>query len=315
MNIKKIEKKLSQLLPVEFRSTKGIPSLKHCIGVERILGTYMPDILIESLGVRNPKHIEPLIYLVTLLRSYIVLDDFIRDTPSIDSSVRNIITIGVDNIEKECKILITTLGSDSSIFDDYLKTVEYTYLNFEKIETKEAIINKCLLIFLVFKLPIYTNKHEVAHLEDGLKRLLFSLQLMDDIVDIEEDQVSNINHNIYTSGLSSTEIDKVISSRFFILIHSIKTYESTLNVLLESKSKTLAAQIKKSLAYIKEKKGRYGLENKNAISPSIEQWSPNFTLSIRDKFISEIGRTKSFCISDFSAESVHSGGAINVNSS
>jgi hypothetical protein len=246
----KLIEELGNLLPKQLVDYKSFPSLEHCIGTNRILGTKTPLILEESLGILNKNYFSLLIRLSSLLRSYVVIDDYVKDTPNLSNNIVKLTSIGLNNIKNVCQKLILKSNGNSNLFSEYIEIADKEFSTFNTSQPYQSVINKCILFFLIFRLPIYKKIKDVIYVENKLKELLFSLQLMDDIVDIEEDYNSNCNHNIFTSGLNSNDIEKIKVARLPLLLLAQTTYLNTLESLAEINSNTLKLAITSSKDYI-----------------------------------------------------------------
>lgn len=304
-----LEARLSNLLKKELGDWVLFPSLCHCIGTDRILGTKAPYILREALGLVRENDFRQMQELVSLLRSYVVIDDFLRDTCDIPSRYVEEIHASLEKIQERSEELILRLRGDKSLFEKHKKVAQSAYDSFGEMPISKSVINKCILFYLVFQLPIFLRINDVQEIDYKLRSLLFGLQLMDDIVDIEEDRASPTNHNIYASSLSEENYNIVIDGRWFLLDQAERTFRRILNDCKSIGSSLLKRSIDETIAYLdKKREGRSDTASEMEAAEIVD-WNPNYCVSYLKRLNKTRIPTDCFNISDYRAEVVHSGGA------
>lgn len=212
-----IVSKLFSLTPSR-KKISNLPNLEHCIGKDRLLGEYYGQALSESLHLMNMNHFKNLNELCVLLRSFIVLDDYLKDKQYSLANEDYIIT-WLRNIKSRINELINELGGHFSLWGKYFKEYEQAYNFFNPSDCFNYTHRKCSFVFLPFELPIFiANEEHKSIIINFIKYFLFSLQLIDDFKDMEEDIISHKNHNLYLSKLTKPYSKKIIIIKSILLM-------------------------------------------------------------------------------------------------
>jgi hypothetical protein len=250
------ENYLVSLIPNSFPiSISGfvVPNIHHCIGSGKLLGTKYAKAILEECGCNDLIGEKTLEHLCCLMRSYIVLDDFIKDS-HLSSREADTIQVVLLNIESKSKHLIHNLCDDSAhLWDKYLKLYESAYINFDKRNPFRSIINKCSFAFLPFELKLIQHVERSHHTKEVIEYYLFALQLLDDFHDIEEDQHAPQNHNLF---LLNVPIDRQLSMYslrhiFAIPLLNYVDYEIS-NIITKLSGQILKEHIEKSLLWLRK---------------------------------------------------------------
>jgi len=227
---------LLQTIPVQLSSSLdnfSVPSIDHCAGTGKLLGEFYGKALCEGFCIEDLKVRKILSELSVLMRAFIVLDDYIKDHIS-KNPAKEVIEKWLLNIKAEAISLIEDLGDDGEIlWDRYFALYEDSYYNYFKRNAYKSTLMKCSFLFLPFDLSI-CRKYECqsTKMKKAVGYYLFSLQLLDDFHDMEEDLISPKNHNLFTSSLSSEYQRKLLSGKS-CLVKSLMSYiESNLRTVI-----------------------------------------------------------------------------------
>ncbi len=253
MNIqhKKLLELQTESIPHTINSIK-VPSIYHCAGTNKLIGQYYGQAIFENIGI-NDEHAERIISeLSILLRSYIVLDDFIKDN-DINENDAAPLTCWIENIKEHSLELISSLSSQGREIWEACKSIyDNAYNNFNQLNIYESIIHKCMLIYIPFSLDIVSSKNNSNKTYSFMKDYLFALQMLDDFKDMEEDLIAPKNHNIYLTGLSDRNHMLSIIERKHIIAPSIlKFIKNNFQIISQSiNSKIILKFLNENIAWL-----------------------------------------------------------------
>ena len=255
MNI--FETKLQQLTTPEIRKAllnNSIPSISHCVGTGKLLGEYGGKALCQVCDIRDKKITESISLIAVFLRSFIVLDDFIRDNGLNISNIKNL-QIWLDNIKKEIIRLLSMLTNDPvGLWTKYFSIYEKSYHHFDKDNLYQSILEKCFLMFLPFELEPLQRSRKNEVLRKSMAYYLFSLQLIDDFHDMEEDLLSPKNHNLFLVSVSSEYYQDIINGKSALINAVLDYIEKNLKSLKNLNNDIINDFFSHSLSWIQKRK-------------------------------------------------------------
>jgi hypothetical protein len=194
-----------------------VPTLKHCLGQSRLLGQFYALSINELLPLKDQKLFVTFHELCIFLRSYVVVDDFQRDSASLCDAENRSIEAWLKNIEQQVKNRLVALESPPEIFDLHMQRMIAAYTNPTNYSDYDLIQEKCGLIYVPLSLRIIGGESfQKESFKKAVGDYLFLLQLVDDFVDIEEDEMSPQNHNVYSRKLRTEEVVKLLKNRALI---------------------------------------------------------------------------------------------------
>ena len=215
---------VASLAPSHVRRPSGAPSISHCVGVGRLLGEFYGHALSEALGLKEPTLQSTLSTLSVLMRAYIVLDDYMKDSTLSKNDTRYI-SNWTERIADRCRAMIDKFNGPEMLWESYISRYEVAFVNQESLSAYTLVLSKCSFLFLPFDLPIYNaSTTQTIAIRHFIEHYLFSLQLLDDFADMEEDTVAPVNTNILMRHLTDTCAGRLISRRYHLvpsLIHYI----------------------------------------------------------------------------------------------
>lgn len=203
----------------EYASVVGVPKIQHCIGERRLLGQYFALSIAQSSNVIDLHKFNLLHQLSLLLRSYVVIDDFLRDRITnvlISNNERQLLGNISRHIESWCK----ELDIKVEVFNEALLNVNRSYDNHDYLSDFDLVIGKCSLVFLPGK--IIQQDDVRRRVQAWFEKFLFLLQLADDYCDLEEDQISGVRHNVYTRKLVGADIGKVMNYKSVLGVNLLR---------------------------------------------------------------------------------------------
>lgn len=286
-----------------------IPSINHCVGSNRLLGEFFATSINEELILREEFEFESFNTLCMLLRSYVVLDDFLKDSWFKENSKLFIfVSEWLDNISKQINTILFSLNSPGNIFNKYLDLSNYAYNNFSEIKLYDAITNKCIFVTLVFELDIYKNKHLINNLISFLNNYLFCLQLIDDFRDIEEDFYSPNNNNLFVTGFNINQYQFVFKNRHILLFPLLQFVIDKLKTFDKCESQIINKTLTNTIDFIKTLQNKHlHLKNDLIFSTGLHNWDNNILIKLMHKNSLSI-LNDNILFDLISAESVHSAG-------
>jgi hypothetical protein len=195
----------------------SMPSLDHCVGKGKLIGSLYGKSIMEECIILDETHSDDLTVLSCLLRSYIVLDDYLKDS-SVPISQERDIRFALKAIRDQSLEIVRRSDSDPiALWSKYSLVYESTFKYFDPERIYQSIINKCYLAFLPFDLSFVRITDRCNDVRAFMMDYLFCLQLLDDFQDMEEDLCSSNNHNIFLQNLSHLEAEHIIRSRALII--------------------------------------------------------------------------------------------------
>jgi len=208
------------MINIKLPNIKGIPNISHCIGEKKLLGENYGNALSEIFDISDNYIISKISDLSILMRSFVVLDDFVRDNLYSYDNKYKTIKENIIVIEKKIiSILKTVLPQGESVWRKYLKIYNDTYLNYFSYSPFYATINKCNMILIPFEIISYLKPNkDISKIKKVITYYLFGLQLLDDFKDMDEDITSKNNHNLFVSGLALNNCRLLIRNRSYILL-------------------------------------------------------------------------------------------------
>lgn len=227
-----------------------LPSVEHCIGTQRFLGELGGQAITEVYSIENSEEAIALSKLAVCLRSFVVLDDFLVDTrPS--QAVSNSVHGWLNNIKDEIFDLIRLLGDNPEpLWGNHFDIYEQAFANFDREKLFESILRKCFLTFLPFELSLLRHSPNNDLFRRYVEYYLFSLQLMDDFHDMEEDMDSPHNHNLFLVSVSAASRKCVIDAKPLMVRSLIEYANHNLQSLHGLKSEIVQASLQNSLTWL-----------------------------------------------------------------
>lgn len=291
-----------------FSSLNNIDKItpNHCVGTNKLLGQDYSKIFFENDIQKNNTQFESFHELCILMRSFIVIDDFIKDenyTGIYYDELRNLIL----DIEKRCIHLIISLGETVRLWNKYKKIYETTNKKFQQNNLFESVSDKCSFLFLPFEMKIISNNGFSDDFKHFVKYFLFSLQLLDDFKDIEEDITHIKCHNLFLRNLNNGEKEWLLNNKQSLAIplllyiyKNIITLKDNLN-----KSKILIAYYNNSIQWFTNiLKGNLTNNHINIFHDHFEDYC--FSHKEIKKLINEKYNCSSIDYNMISAENMHS---------
>jgi hypothetical protein len=250
------EKYLVPLIPNSFPiriREFDIPNIHHCIGTGKLLGTKYAKAILEECKCNDIIYETSLEHLCCLMRSYIVLDDFIKDS-NLSSREAYPIQVVLLNIESQSKHLIHNLSDNAAcLWAKYLKLYESAYVDFDKRNPFRSIINKCSFAFLPFELKLFHQLERSHYVKEVIEYYLFALQLLDDFHDIEEDQHAPKNHNLFLLNVPINRQLSIYGLRHLLALPLLNYIDYELsNIITKLSGQILKEHIGKSLLWLKK---------------------------------------------------------------
>lgn len=226
MNAENFQYLLSSLAPGPTPRHFNLPAMAHCIGTQRLLGEYYGQALSEAIDERNESLRGKLSDLCVLMRSYVVLDDYIKDGSRLKEE-KDYIEQWNREIALHCQVLIESLGGYQKLWFEFSERYENAFQNYNEENPYKATLDKCCFLFLPIELPIFVRqKRDVQPFVKFVEYFLFSLQLLDDFKDIEEDIAGPSNQNLLIRDPHILEEVAVSRLRYLLvrpLLHYIRT--------------------------------------------------------------------------------------------
>lgn len=261
----------------------------QCTGAGRFLGALHCAALVELLRLRFAQDYYPLAALCQSLRAYVVLDDYLRDVRKAHVQKSVVARTEVELVKARSSIAHL---DDPKILEIALRRVNACYVHSDKMRPFELVRDKLTLAYIPSSLAIFVDPHEVqATLRTHVvPRYLFTLQLLDDFVDMEED-CNNLNHNIFLFRIPREAQRRVIASRPLLLrglLSLVRREHEALNELMQEKiplrqyePSILGRTLVGGIGWCKEREARYSqlpfVELSGA--PDLAAWSGEEAMS------------------------------------
>lgn len=215
---------IKALFPSSFNRIEEFPSLSQCVGTKRLWSYRLGEAFWKDSGKIISKL--PLENIAFLSRSYLVIDDFLKDE-NIDDRLYEIGSLWLKNIGTIIKREIIKAGGDPDEFDQQLRICENAFNERKLLIPENAIknaINKCEIFFNPYKLKSIALKNEVRDKRiEFLENFFTVCQILDDFCDIEEDLNKEQNHNLFMTYLSQNYHNRVLPIRKIIAPSLLKS--------------------------------------------------------------------------------------------
>jgi len=201
-----------------------LPSYNHCIGRGKLLGEYFGTSLCEELGIKSLYIKDIISHSAIALRMYIVLDDYCKDSRL---NINSILSYNEKLLEYVMSTLYQIDNNIEQKLIQYHELYKQSYLKCTNIGLFDSVMRKCMMIFLFYDIE-YIN--EYGSLEDNkyfIEDYLFSLQLLDDFCDIEED-IINDNENIFFKSNIFECVNDISKYKYILVRHMLMIIYETL---------------------------------------------------------------------------------------
>ncbi len=210
---------LSIDLPIYLRK-HGLPSIEHCCGKNKLLGEFYGLAISEACGILDYEVTKTLTEISILMRAYVVLDDFIKDH-KLAINTYKLVQALLAKLQDIVISMLETIGEDGyTIWNKYLNIYENAFTDYLSATPYIATIHKCFFLFLPFDLAVVRHARKSSnHLKTGVSDFLFSLQLLDDFHDMEEDLQAPRNQNLFTVRVSPEKRTSVIEGKSALAGH------------------------------------------------------------------------------------------------
>jgi len=206
-----------KLLPIISQLPLSAPTFEHCVGLRRFLGGSYPDFLSEwaSLSVESLMF-ECLGHLSMTLRSLLVLDDYCRDSGGgLDQRLDHVL-LELRSLASESIEMVVSRDVAVSLLDECERNIEHTYneLAIGTVPSLSTVHGKCDYVHLPAQIiALVDNNFDLQGFRRFLRTYFFSLQLIDDFCDMEEDYNSALNHNLFLWHIEPSLAQQIISNR------------------------------------------------------------------------------------------------------
>lgn len=230
-----------------------IPSISHCVGTDKLIGQYYGEAICYDYRLEE-SYVEKLSLVSCLLRSYIVLDDFLKDN-RINNHISLLIQKWLENIRNEINESLLIINKKTHyLWNKYIKIYEDSYNNFNANDLYTSIINKCGLIFIIFEIEEISIDQKSRMNKKIMQDFLFCLQLLDDFQDMEEDLISPKNHNIFLSPNPVHYYELIYSNRYLIHNPLFNLIIKNLSKYLDYENPIIFKYISNSINWLKDRK-------------------------------------------------------------
>lgn len=279
-----------------------IPSIYHCVGTDKLLGQFYGLAICKGCGIKDEQTITILTNLSMLFRAYIVLDDFVKDK-AISGKRKDLIAQWLLNIEKNILLLSGYLEPKrgEKLWSEFLDKYNNAYYNFNKKNIFSSIIDKCALIFIPFEFDLLKNCDKATSVKHIMEYYLFSLQLIDDFQDIEEDQKATKNHNLFLLNVSESNYKKVSNLKSQFLNPLLDFIKRNIEKLDFSENDVILRFFLSSLNWIEEKRIQDTICN--------IEFTQNFnTFDFNDSMVNKLEDNQpnyAYCLDCIRAENMH----------
>jgi hypothetical protein len=299
---------VDSLCPIQ-RDTLIAPSLKHCVGEGKLLGEHFGRAIAELFGFGHEDELaNHLSKLGVLMRSFVVLDDYLKDSIVIGSN-REYINKWIGNIELLIIQTLESIGGKGELWFKYKKKSDHAFYHFNKKKPYNSVIWKCGFIFLPLELPfINKRKERVEETKKLLSDFLFTLQLLDDFKDMEEDIISSVNHNLYLSNVRKSEAAHVVQKKHLLINPILKNIQVVLGNLTSSyrNSEIVLFHLEHANQWVRKKQKEYSdINSPLKITSPYREWEFSLkTAKLIEKTDTVYG-IEAVNIQDISAEAIH----------
>jgi hypothetical protein len=206
---------------------KSLPTIAHCLGKSRLLGQFYAAAIVELLQLKPEIHVEIFHELCILLRTYVVIDDFLRDRASTEAAQKASLAKWLANLKLQIEGRLKIFNFAELNFEQYLADIDSAYEQADGLSDMQLVAEKCKLVFLPLSKEFFTSSEKsVTDVRKTIGEYLFLLQLVDDFADIEEDALSSINHNTFSRKIEPDKVNTVIHSREILVLPLLQHVET-----------------------------------------------------------------------------------------
>ena len=248
-----LERHLWSLAPDDIQNGLGrgiLPSTAQCAGSGRLLGTAGGQAICEVCGIRSDDAARALSTLAVCLRAYIVLDDFLKDN-RVEDRVASATWTWLSSLQEEVFRVVTYLGDDPApLWYEHLATHEDAFASFDSDRPYRSALRKCFLMFIPFEMKILKESPSGAVFRTYVEHYLFSLQLLDDFHDMEEDARAPRNQNLFLVSASDEHHARIMSFRPLIICSLLSYIRQDLQGLRGLNSRTVLGSFENSLEWL-----------------------------------------------------------------
>lgn len=210
----------ANILPIVRPLGPPAPSYAHCIGLDRFLGGCFHNYISEWAVVPlEPQCIDSIAHLSVTLRAMLVLDDFRRDTAIPQQLASDCIQAHHQlrriAIRSTCAVVGSSRAAQAMIDEsDCVIENAYSALDNGQPPTMSTVLDKCDYIRVPARAAhLVDDLFPLSQFEAFLQYYFFSLQLIDDFFDMQEDYYGQFNHNLFVWNLAKDEADALIDHR------------------------------------------------------------------------------------------------------
>jgi len=195
------------------------PSLDHCVGTKRLLGSLYGIYLRDWASIKNSTFWLEITKLWMCLRSDVVLYDYIRDTSLHGEHLKNTQAARDKIVELSFKSATEILGSSEEAKEMIGRSLQKMYDAYKELTNGkrpclELIVAKCNHVRLPLEILSRLDQgFPGSTIDRAMSEYLFSLQCLDDYYDMREDYFGVTNHNLFVWGTSTTLYDRLHSLR------------------------------------------------------------------------------------------------------
>ncbi|MEX1014342.1 MAG: hypothetical protein WDZ80_04245 [Candidatus Paceibacterota bacterium] len=247
----------------------SFPSLSQCIGNKRMWSYRLGNAFyIDSNSLIDRYCLE---MIASLSRSYLVIDDFLKDENLNDK----IIEIGenwLNAISDKIIGFINKVGGDENEFKEQIKRTNLAYKARDSDNTNlvKNSIEKCEIFFNPYKLKSISIDGSIRDNRIRfLDKYFTACQLLDDFHDIEEDLHKKINHNLLTETIDNEGRSMILKNKEKFAWAILTLIRSELNqeyeVLKDRDNKVFNHYLNFSIAWLKNIIGYFDYSDTNEI--------------------------------------------------
>lgn len=188
----------------------GFPSIRQCVGTNRLWGASLGKALFEDTCEKVEE--VKLVDIAILSRSILVIDDHIDDEYLSKRDVGCLLEFKA-RLEQELFSIYETVGEDISTHEQLCLVskheVDSRRICDSAINLYRSAINKCLIFFNPYRLELAKNITMWNDRIHFLEIFFFACQLLDDFQDLTEDRSKNNNQNIFYYQRSDSECAQI----------------------------------------------------------------------------------------------------------
>ena len=231
----------ANILPIVRPLGPPAPSYAHCIGLDRFLGGCFHNYISEWAVVPIEPHcLDSIAHLSVTLRGMLVLDDFRRDT-AIPQQLASDCIQAHHQLRRIAIRSICDVGGSSraaqAMIDESDCVIEkaYSALNNGQFPTMSTVLGKCDYIRVPARAAhLAVDLFRLSQFEAFLNYYFFSLQLIDDFFDMQEDYYGQLNHTLFVWNLPKDQADALINHRSLLVSYVANYIGTNLSTLLDT---------------------------------------------------------------------------------